>query len=210
MSITSTVEICIQHLGQVEEMVFAARCSYASAVLRVVILSVCYTRALWLIQRTYRRYFYTTWKGNHCSQMWFFVQLCSSWHDFNWLEGSRGLSAAAELLVLVGETYSETYAWCMCPGGAVLGPRTTVTVTIARTGYANGKFGFQGSLTLSVARSTTATTLPLMLERAEGSQGNQIVSVDQSSNNLRHLLLNYFCEYIVWYGSSCNLCVRLV
>jgi len=38
--ITSTVEICIQHLGRVEEMVFAARRSYASAVLGVVILSV--------------------------------------------------------------------------------------------------------------------------------------------------------------------------
>ena len=99
MLITSTVEICIQHLGRVEEMVFAARRSYASAVLGVVILSVCYTRALWLIQRTYRRYFYTTWKGNPSSQMWFCVQLCSSWQDFNWLKGSRGLSAAAELLV---------------------------------------------------------------------------------------------------------------
>jgi len=52
-------------------MVFAARCSYASAVLGVVILSVCHTHALGLIQRTYRRYFYTTWKGNPCSQMWF-------------------------------------------------------------------------------------------------------------------------------------------
>jgi len=89
-------------------MVFAARRSYASAVLGVVILSVCpsvrvsvcHTRALWLIQRTYRRYFYTTWKGSHSSQMWFFVQLCSSWQDFNWLKGSHGLSAAAELLVL--------------------------------------------------------------------------------------------------------------
>jgi len=46
MSITSTVEICIQHLGRVEEMVFAARRSYASAVIGVVILSVCHTRAL--------------------------------------------------------------------------------------------------------------------------------------------------------------------
>jgi len=40
--------------------VFTARCSYASAVLAVVILSVClsvcHTRALWLIQRTYWRY----------------------------------------------------------------------------------------------------------------------------------------------------------
>jgi len=41
MLITSTVEIYIQHLGQVEEMVFTARRSYASAALGVVILSVC-------------------------------------------------------------------------------------------------------------------------------------------------------------------------
>jgi len=27
------------------------------------------------------------------------VLLCSSWQDFNWLKRSRGLSAAAELLV---------------------------------------------------------------------------------------------------------------
>jgi len=31
--------------------------------------------------------------------MWFFVQLCSSWQDFNWLKASRGTSAIAELLV---------------------------------------------------------------------------------------------------------------
>ena len=45
--------------------------SYASVVLGVVILSIhqsiCHTRALWLIQRTYWRYFYTTWKGNPSS-----------------------------------------------------------------------------------------------------------------------------------------------
>ena len=53
------------------QFVFTARRSYASAVLGVVILSVrlsvCHTRALWLIQTTYRRYFYTTWKGNPSS-----------------------------------------------------------------------------------------------------------------------------------------------
>jgi len=56
-------------------MVFTARRSYARVVLGVVILSVCpsvcpsvcHTRALWLIQRTYRRHFYTTWKGNPSS-----------------------------------------------------------------------------------------------------------------------------------------------
>ena len=55
-------------------LVFTAR-RYASAVLGVVILSICpsvcpsvwHTRALWLIQRTYRRYFDTTWKGTPSS-----------------------------------------------------------------------------------------------------------------------------------------------
>jgi len=99
MLITSSVEICIQHLGRVEEMVFTTRFSYASAVLGVLILSICHMRALWLIQRTYQRYFYTTWKGNPSSQMWFFIQLCSSWKDFSWPKALRGPSAIAELLV---------------------------------------------------------------------------------------------------------------
>ena len=34
--------------------------------------------------------------------MWFFVQLCSSWQDFNWVKASRGPSAIAELLVESG------------------------------------------------------------------------------------------------------------
>jgi len=46
MLITSAVDICIQHLGQVEEMAFAARRSYASAVLGVLILSICHMCAL--------------------------------------------------------------------------------------------------------------------------------------------------------------------
>ena len=84
MLITSAIEKSIQQLGWVEEMVYTgtARCSYGSAVLGVVILfvrpSVRHTCALWLIQRTYRRYFYTTQKGNPSSQLWFFIQLCSS------------------------------------------------------------------------------------------------------------------------------------
>ena len=101
MLITSIVKICIQQLGQVEEMVFTAWCSYASTVLVVVILPVCHTHALWLIQRSYRRYFSTTWKGNPSGQMWFFVQLCSSWQDFNWLKASRGPSAIAELFLTI-------------------------------------------------------------------------------------------------------------
>jgi len=46
MLITSTIKICIQQLGSVEEMVFTVRRSYASVVLGVIILSVSHTRAL--------------------------------------------------------------------------------------------------------------------------------------------------------------------
>ena len=56
-----------KHLQQKTQTFFTARRSYASEVLGVVILSVRHTRALWLIQRTYRRYFYTTWNSNPSS-----------------------------------------------------------------------------------------------------------------------------------------------
>ena len=66
-----------QRSDSIRRTVFTARRNYASAVLGIVILSVrlsvSHTRALWLIQRTYRRYLYSTWKGNPSSQMWFFV-----------------------------------------------------------------------------------------------------------------------------------------
>jgi len=41
MLIIYKVEICIQQLGRVDETVFTARRSYASAVFGVIILSVC-------------------------------------------------------------------------------------------------------------------------------------------------------------------------
>ena len=60
--------------------------------------------------------FYTTWKGNPCSEMWFFVQLCSSWQDFNWLKASRGPSAIAELLVvLTFSTAADMYRYLRFP-----------------------------------------------------------------------------------------------
>ena len=104
MLITSTVEICIQQLGRVEEMVFTARRRYASAVLGVVILSVrpsvhlsvCHMRALWLIQRTYRGDIFIP--QERAIILVKFVQLCSSWRHFNWFKASRGPSAIAELL----------------------------------------------------------------------------------------------------------------
>jgi len=63
-----TAGYCQTRLHHMYNSFIAARRSYASAVLGVVILSVClsvrlsvcHTLALRLIQRTYRRYFYTT------------------------------------------------------------------------------------------------------------------------------------------------------
>ena len=58
---------CYLH-SQVEIFTFfTAWSSYASAVLGIVILSVCQTRALWRNERTYCRYFDITRKGNHSS-----------------------------------------------------------------------------------------------------------------------------------------------
>jgi len=78
MMVVDTLNACSDlnvHLYDSPEYFITARRSYASAVLVVVILSVCpsvspsdcHTRALWQIQRTYRWYFYTTWNGNHSS-----------------------------------------------------------------------------------------------------------------------------------------------
>jgi len=86
------------------QQIITARRSYASAVLGVVILSVCpsvcHTRALWLIQRTYRRYFYTTWK---CNPSNFLPPVVGGRLEVE--QASRGLSAIAELLVLVDRNF---------------------------------------------------------------------------------------------------------
>jgi len=70
-SIDLRVTFNVIHLLQAfSGAIFTARGSYVSAVVGrnsvcpSVCLSVCHTRALWLIQRTYRRYFYTAWKGS--------------------------------------------------------------------------------------------------------------------------------------------------
>jgi len=90
-------------------MVFAARRSYDSAVLGVVILSVCpsvrHTRAFWLNQRTYRRYFYTTWKGNPSSQMWFSYS-CAAADKISTDLRARAVSLR-QLSYLLQATYSK-------------------------------------------------------------------------------------------------------
>ena len=60
-------------------------------------------------------------------------------------------------------------------GGAKLGSKTTVTVTIAQSGYPNGKFGFQGSSVVTVANPAILTTLNLNVIRIGGLVGQQVV-----------------------------------
>jgi len=107
MLITSTVEICIKQLGRVEEMVFTARRSYASAVLGMVILSVCHMRALWIIQISYWQYFSTTWKGNPSSQMWFFVVVL----QLTRFQLLHGPCVIAEILVLLDNEKHSCMLW---------------------------------------------------------------------------------------------------
>jgi len=128
MLITLTVEICIQQLGRAEEMAFTARRSYASAVLGVIILSVCHTHAFWLIQRTYRRYFYTTWKGNHSSQTWFFVYSCAAADKISTDLRARAVSLLLQSYLLIFIFTCSVYhftmyvnskctvclRWCVC------------------------------------------------------------------------------------------------
>jgi len=45
--------------------------------------------------------------------MWFFVQFCSSWQDFNWLKASCGPSAIAELLVILIFLLTELNLYAM-------------------------------------------------------------------------------------------------
>jgi len=57
-----------------------------------------------------------------------------------------------------------------------MGSNTVVMVTIARSGYPNGKFSFTGSSSLSVTKPTVITTLPFNIERTHGLLGNQAAS----------------------------------
>jgi len=105
------------------------------------------------------------------------------------------------VLYLIYAVSLQRLGHVFCAGGAVLGSRTTVTVTIARTGYANGKFGFRGSSSLPVRRGTSATTVELMLERTAGRQGNQIVSAEQLCINGLELDLVSILELISLAGT---------
>jgi len=97
---------------------FTTRRSYASAVLGVVILSawpsvrlsVCHTRALWLIQRTYRRYFYTTWKAIllvRCDFSYSYAATDKISTDLR----RRAVPAIAELLVLLTNMDKHAELW---------------------------------------------------------------------------------------------------
>ena len=62
-------------------------------------------------------------------------------------------------------------------GGAQLGTRITATVTIAKSDYPNGKFGFKGQNELTIENPDVAKTVTLTLERTGGLIGRQTVSI---------------------------------
>ena len=61
-------------------------------------------------------------------------------------------------------------------GGARLGSNILSVITIPRSGYPNGKFGFAGPLVVILPNPDVPNTLSLMIERSENLAGQQTVS----------------------------------
>jgi len=109
-----------------------------SAVLGIVIRSVrlfvrpyvCHTRALWLIKRTYRRYFYTTRNGDHV------IHLNVGGHNHKLRLSSSvigGEMSCRRNVHVVGEVSSYRYTCCTClPSFQFLGLLSTSTVLLAK------------------------------------------------------------------------------
>ncbi|KAK3601208.1 hypothetical protein CHS0354_004408 [Potamilus streckersoni] len=60
-------------------------------------------------------------------------------------------------------------------GGSLLGPLTTSTVTIAKSDYPNGKFGFKGQLEIFIDNPSSMRQQIFSVERTGGIQGQQMV-----------------------------------
>ena len=71
------------------------------------------------------------------------------------------------------------------PDGAPLGDLLSVTVTIAKSDYPNGKFIFQGPGEISIANPEQLQTVTLIIERTEGLLGQQQVSSSQNTTDLQ-------------------------
>ena len=62
------------------------------------------------------------------------------------------------------------------PGGAELGGLTTATVTIVKSDYPNGEFGFMGQTELRISNPDELRIISMRIERSAGLLGKQLVS----------------------------------
>ena len=67
------------------------------------------------------------------------------------------------------------------PGGATLGEQTTATVTIVKSDYPNGEFGFMGQTELSIENPDELQTVSVTISRIGGLLGKQLVSFSLKS-----------------------------
>ena len=68
--------------------------------------------------------------------------------------------------------------------GAILGRRTSITVTIAKSDFPNGEFLFQGLLDVVVPNPKTTRQLNFTIERRGGFIGKQtVISARKVSEN---------------------------
>lgn len=61
-------------------------------------------------------------------------------------------------------------------GGASLGTQLTATVTIAKSDFPNGKFGFEGQTEIVIPNPLAERDLAFTVSRTEGLAGTQTVS----------------------------------
>ena len=67
------------------------------------------------------------------------------------------------------------------PGGATLGEQTTATVTIVKSDYPNGEFGFLGQTELSMENPEELKSVSVTIARTGGLLGKQVVSFSLKS-----------------------------
>ena len=64
---------------------------------------------------------------------------------------------------------------CSNLGGAALGSRKSIDITIAKSDFPNGEFGFRGPSEINIPNPDVLIDVPLMIERTKGSLGKQKV-----------------------------------
>lgn len=94
----------------------------------------------------------------------------------------------------------QSFVWYL--GGSLLGSVSMTTVTIAKSDYPNGMFGFRGPLEIIRENPARQEQTTLTIERSGGHQGQQTVSLKVIYFFIFALWLIVNIHVIVWLSYS--------